>query len=218
MHFSAVLFDLDGTLVWTGKEYRYLVTRKALRDLGLDVTDEGINRFWFEHDRNGIIRNAFGADPTDFWKAFWKHDDPELRKTYTRPYEDSSIVREIRDRGIKVGVVTGASPEVVDIEMGLLGGLEFDNVTIAHPHSNLKSKPSPEGVFSCLKAMGVMPPGCLFVGNSDGDTLAARNAGIPSAILARNGEKLKHKPTFLLDSNLYELRGLIGLPKPANTF
>lgn len=209
-YFDAVIFDIDGTLVTSG-DYRYIVTKKALNAIGKRANRKEIDEFWFGPYRNKTIREEFEADPREFWESFRRHDTPESRIEYTRPFEDAKIVNCVRDSGIKTGAVTGADPEVVQANLSLLDESQFNRIIVAHPSRGIKGKPSPEGLHRCMDDLGVSPGRSLYVGNSDEDILMAREASVPVALLSREGEELSHQPTFLLFRSLYELRELVGI-------
>jgi len=93
MEYKALIFDLDGTLVTTEAEYRYLTVGNALRELGTQAESVHIDMLWFESDRDVIIRDFFKVEPEISWPVLRKHELPKLRQSYTRPYYDADFVK-----------------------------------------------------------------------------------------------------------------------------
>ena len=138
MIYKAVLFDLDGTLIHTKPEYRYLLVGENVLEGEFGITDYSkadIDRFWFELNRNEIIKECFCLEPELFWKAYKKHDKMDLRRKHVEPYNDVDIIPKLKQRGYKTGIVTGAPEHVVELEIGVLektiGEENFDAIVSA---------------------------------------------------------------------------------------
>jgi len=87
--YKHISFDLDGTLVFTNKEYRYEVVPKVVKKLGGLVKNAHlIDRFWFESNRDEIIKNDFNLDPKAFWLVFRDFDEPVKRALLTQSFND----------------------------------------------------------------------------------------------------------------------------------
>jgi len=96
MGYEAVVFDLDGTLVHTAPEYRYLVVGQTLRDLGVVSSNHNVDRYWFEARRDRIIQEQFGVEPEQFREILGKYDAVELRRKFTKAYDDVDFIQELR--------------------------------------------------------------------------------------------------------------------------
>ncbi len=183
---KAIVFDLDGTLVHTEPDYRYLVVGETLKELGAQASKRDIDRFWFEGDRDRIIQERFGFEVADFWEVFRKHDLPSKRAKFTKPYEDTTIMLpRLKGRGYKLGIVTGAPKEIAMMEVGLLESGLIDTVVMANPLMGVKLKPDPEGLHKCLRMLGVQNTGTPYVGNGSEDVGAAKAAGMVDVLLKR---------------------------------
>ena len=209
MSYRAALFDLDGTLVHTMPEYRYQIVGNALRDLGTTAPDHYIDKFWFEARRNDIIRDCFGVDPELFWAAYQRYDIAELRRALTRPYDDTDVIQELRKRGYRTGIVTGAPLHIASLEIEMLGKDNFDAVVNTHCHDGLKPKPYPHGIEKCMRLLCIGNNEALYVGNSDEDIMAARNANVLDVLVLRNEHEFPHIKPSVTISSLYELRQLL---------
>jgi phosphoglycolate phosphatase len=182
---TAVLFDLDGTLVDSLGDIAAALDA-VLVELGHPThTREAYRRFVGEGARE-LVRRALPAalDPRE---ASRQLDDALARYKAryrahlvdeTRPYEGIvELIAALRARGALLAVVTNkphdAALEVVErlFEPGtfevVLG--QKDGV----PH-----KPDPSGPLSILRALAVAPAHALFVGDSETDVRTAKNAGV----------------------------------------
>lgn len=182
---TAVLFDLDGTLVDSLGDIAAALDA-VLVELGHPThTREAYRRFVGEGARE-LVRRALpaGLGPPE---ASRQLDDALARYKAryrahlvdeTRPYEGIlELIAALRARGVLLAVVTNkphdAALEVVErlFEPGtfevVLG--QKDGV----PH-----KPDPSGPLSILRALAVAPTHALFVGDSETDIRTAKNAGL----------------------------------------
>ena len=210
MKYEAVIFDLDGTLVHTTPEYRYLIVGDTLKDLGKEPDEKSIDKFWFEARRDEIIQECFDVEPEAFWKIFYAYDTMEVRAKFTKLYDDVGVVQELRQHGCKTGIVTGAPTQIVALELGMLGEQDFDAVVIAHASTEITPKPHPHGLIECLSLLGVDKSKAMYVGNADEDVEAARNAQMLDVLLARGEHEFPEINPSVKIRSLYDLRDLIG--------
>lgn len=205
-----MIFDLDGTLVYTTHEYIGKVVFNTLQEFGISPSREHIKNFWFGTDRNNIIREHFGVDNDLFWKTFRKHDKPENRKLHAFPYSDIDIIPELRSRGFKTGIVTGASQDIIDMCMGILGRENFDAVVRAQLSSGVRPKPNPHGIYVCMEQLGVKKTEAVYAGNAAEDVLAAKAAGVFDVLVDRGEHEFPDVSPSARIKSLYEMKGLLG--------
>jgi phosphoglycolate phosphatase-like HAD superfamily hydrolase len=209
MKYKAIIFDLDGTLVHTLSEYRYMVVGKTLKEFGQNATEKNIDRFWFEGDRDTIIKEIFHVEPKKFWHAFRTHDNNIIRTQHTKPYEDIKAIHELKAKGFLIGIVTGAPTHIAELEINLIGKERFDCIICAHEDNGYKIKPDPHGIIECMKKLGVNNNEAVYVGNADEDVEAARNAKVLDVLIDRDEHDIKHiKPRFKIKS-LHELHNIL---------
>lgn len=206
---KAVIFDLDGTLVHTMPEHRNIIINKTLNNLNKpDAKQEHIERLWFGIDRMKTVEECFDIHPVVFWKEYRKHDTPEIRMNYTKPYNDVNVIQELKNKGIKIGIVTGATPAITETQLSMIGRNLFDSVIIANSMGNCRHKPHPEGLHQCLKELNIEKHEAVFIGNSDEDILAAKNAGMHSIFIDRKEYPINETPDTIINS-LNELKNLL---------
>jgi len=199
---KAIIFDLDGTLVYTEKETRQYLVNKALYYFGVEFTDEEVDNFWFMHSRN-LMLEKFGIDQGKFWDIFNNKKMVKERLKHTHPFDDVDYLLELKKKGIKMAIHTGAPPYTAEREIAMLPDV-FDEIQIADPTGNTKSKPAPDGIHFILDKFGVDIKDAIYVGNSDEDILTTKNAGIFSVLIDRK----EHKHDLVPDRKIYSLNEL----------
>lgn len=211
MEINALLFDLDGTLVHTHPAFRYLIVGLTLRKFGKSAQQPTIDKFWFESGRDELINEEFGLEPRQFWREYNTHDTAELRSQFARPYDDVGFVREMKIRGYKTGIVTGAPLHIADLEIGMLGRQNFDAVVVAHVLNGMKPKPHPHGIEECLSLLDVPARNAIYVGNADEDIETARNAEVYDVLIDREEHTFSGLNPSLAIKSLYELIDKLNL-------
>lgn len=214
MAYKAVIYDLDGTLVRTSQLYRGQVVGPTVHGLGGQASVADIAAFWFEPNREKIIRERFKVDSGQFWIGFRKRDTIDFRKMHTQPYWDVVFLNELRAKGVKTSILTGAPQAIADLELSLIdseiGCGNFEIVVFANGRE-VKHKPSPEGVEKCLDLMGSNKEETIYVGNGPEDIDTARNAEVFDVLINRKEYPYNGQEPSLIIKNLYELRPLFGI-------
>ena len=185
MRFKGIVFDLDGTLIHTKPEYRYTIVGRALKALGVEPVKEYIDRFWFEGNRDALIKEHFKLDPKKFWKQYLSLENPELRKKHIHAYQDTEFLRNFKQKGAKLGIVTGSPKHISKIEISLLDQRCFDSFVLARTEHGSFPKPNPHSLEKCIAEMGLEKYETAYAGNSDEDILTARNAKVFSILIDR---------------------------------
>ncbi len=210
MAYKAAIFDLDGTLVHTNPDYRYDLANKVLKELGTKSPgNQYIDRLWFESGRDELLKKHFKLVPFIFWSIYREYDTSEQRSRHVRLYDDVDFIQELREKGYKTGIVTGAPAEIAALEIRLLGKENFNAVVIANSSNGVKHKPHPEGLDMCLDLLNIKKKHAVFIGNSDEDIEAAKNAGIFDILVKRGEHEFPNINPSLAVHSLYELRHIL---------
>ena len=210
MKYNAVIFDLDGTLVYTDPECVYYMVGQSFLDFGKNLSKSEIENFWFDHKREEFIKKL-GINIEDFWKNYNRYDTPELRKEYLKPYEDTDFIRELKLNGYKLGIVSGAPRHIINLSLELLGKENFDAVVRSQLESGIKPKPDPQGIEECLKIMKIKNYDSVSVGNGDEDTLASRAAAVEDVLILRHEHNLIEIESSFIITSLYGLRDVVHI-------
>lgn len=206
--YKAVIFDLDGTLVYTTAEYRYDIVLKTLEYIGKSarVDLKAIDKFWFDADRNKTIEEYFGCDRNVFWKAFDKLTTIEERAKFTHIYEDAQETLEVLGSfGRIMAITTGAPKKIADMEIDLLPKWLFTKI-ISVTSTRYKAKPHPESLKGCLKFCRVKPIEAIYIGNSTEDGVYAAAAGVDFIYIKRREDEFTAPHTGTIHSLLELVR------------
>jgi HAD superfamily hydrolase (TIGR01549 family) len=177
---TAILFDIDGTLVDSVGAY-FEVARIAAEPFGFAVTEE--------HVRHSL------ATGNNFWRGLLPHNlhnaDAILKELFTRAAAEwprvllefgtlfkgvAHTLETLHGRGIRLGIVSGARPEVLEL-LRAEGILNFFD-TIILGGDVTRGKPDPEGIRKGLSQLNVKPDMALYVGDTPIDIQASHSAGV----------------------------------------
>tara|TARA_R110002096_G_scaffold70208_2_gene168403 strand:- start:5073 stop:5735 length:663 start_codon:yes stop_codon:yes gene_type:complete len=181
---SAIIFDLDGTL---------LDTLKDLADSGNDVLEaRGFPRHPTDAYRtfigNGmvnLVRDIFpeGSRPTEGTET-----DvilAEYRAAYGRNWQNttvlfpgiSDLLNTLAERQVPIGVLSNKSHDfTLKCVDSFLSEWSWDIVLGAR--DGIEKKPDPAGAVEAASAVGCAVEDCYFIGDSDVDMMTAVNAGM----------------------------------------
>ena len=179
---DAVLFDFDGTLVEINIDFTEM--KKKVLSLGLEygVSPEA-DLYVLE-----TIENMFDVlSEKDALKAemFKKQAeaiivDIELsaaEKSRKFPGADSTL-REIKNRGIKIGIVTRNCRKAV-LKSVELAGFTYDLLLTRDDVK--KVKPDPSHLLDALSMLNIEPERAMMVGDQPIDIIAGKKAGMKTA-------------------------------------
>lgn len=181
LHYKAVIFDMDGTILDTLDDLASSVNY-ALEANGFPKrTREEVRRF-VGNGAVKLIRRAVPEGTADalFDKVF---EDFDARyKVHcadaTKPYDGiPELLASLRASGIKTAVVSNKPDEAVRILAETYFPHLFD--AAVGTRDGIKTKPAPDSVFEIIKKIGAGKKDCVYVGDSEVDIETAKNAGIP---------------------------------------
>lgn len=172
-----VLFDLDGTLIDTW----YLYVRAMERTLE-EISHEEIPTdrlatlrlnseprllgYFVPHDEVGAAHQRFLANYHALHETCFGGVYPGVQ----------DLLKNLRSRGNKMGIVTGKSRGAWDITLRHLTLVPFD--TLVFDDDVSEPKPDSEGIERALADLGASPSETIYVGDSLSDLEAATTAGV----------------------------------------
>ena len=208
--FDAVLFDLDGTLLYTLPDIHAALNRAlTLCGHAANTMDE-TRRFVGSGSRALVARSLPGDTPDgeiDRVLGVYRAEYKAALMVDTVPYEGmAETLRALRDAGLRLGVVTNkphenAVPMIEHYFPGLFAVTEGSREGRAF-------KPDPAAAQDAMRALGAAKDRTLFVGDSDVDYLTAANTGLESVLCAwgyRAREELRKFPALGLIETPAEL-------------
>lgn len=185
---SAVLFDVDGTLI--DSNYLHVdAWSRAFETLHLSVPSWRIHGA-LGQDSPTLIRSllspeearAHETQATDLHSAYYAE---RMSRLGTLPGA-RDLVREVARRGLRVVLATSASPDELQT---LLSVLDCEDALYAVTSSGDvdTSKPSPALIDVALEKAGVDAGHAVMVGDAVWDMIAASRAGVPGAGVLSGG-------------------------------
>lgn len=211
MHKTAVIFDLDGTLLDTLDDLRDALNH-TLTAFGYPLrTLEEVRRFV----GNGIpdlIERATSPDAPiqkmlDVFLPYYQLHNMDK----TRPYAGiGETLDRLKKRGRSMAVV---SNKVHAATQALCGRFfpQVDAVVGSQP--GLPNKPAPDMVWAAMERLGVGPEETVYVGDSEVDLATARNAGLDCVCVTwgfRDREELERRGGTVFAASPEELAAVLG--------
>lgn len=210
MTISAVLFDVDGTLVDSNFLHVDAWSR-AFADMGTPVDSWRIHRA-IGQDSARLLEGLVGARDDD-----WITRAKDLHSRYyreqagrLRAFEQAGdLLRELSSRGIRVVLATSAPTDELELLMDALDAEDAIHAT-TNADDVATAKPEPGIIEVALERAGCAPSDALFIGDSTWDMMAAarahvRAAGVlsggvgPSELLEAGAVSVFDDPADLLD-------------------
>jgi len=177
-----IIFDLDGTLIDSLGDLADSMNA-TLASMGFPTHPQEPYRRFVGDGMVTFARRALPADAVE--EVTVDEAVRRMRQEYarrwtdtTRPYPGvSELLAGLEKRGLKT-VVLSNKPDSATRELvkALLGGHRFQRVLGARPEVPLK--PDPTAALEICRALGVLPPMTLFLGDTDIDVETGRRAGM----------------------------------------
>ncbi|NBE50279.1 HAD family hydrolase [Streptomyces boluensis] len=178
---TAVVFDLDGTLVDSEPNY-FEAGRQLLAGVGVTDFD------WQEHERYvgistaetlAIWREKYGlATPLDELLDEKNRRYLELAEAGTHAYPQMrAFVERLHARGVPMAVASGSSRAAID---AILRGTGLDALltTLVSAEEVPQGKPEPDVFLEAARRLGVEPADCVVLEDAAPGAVAAYKAGM----------------------------------------
>ena len=194
--FDTVLFDLDGTLLYTLPDIHSAVNAAlAMCGYGQNTPDEtrtyvGYGSRWLIE--KSLPEGAPRAEVDRVLAAYRAYYNDHLMVD-TVPYEGIvGMLAALRERGVRMGVATNkfhdsAVKMMAHYFPGCFGSVQ-GNI------EGRPTKPAPDAALAAMEALGGTRERTLFVGDSGPDALTAKNAGMACVLCEwgyRSAEELR---------------------------
>ncbi|SFW85972.1 HAD family hydrolase [Amycolatopsis australiensis] len=185
---TAVLFDVDGTLV--DSNYLHVhAWRRAFHELGRNVDSWRVHRA-IGKGSGKLLATLLGDE--DAGRV--GDEAKELHSRYyletaelLRPFDQApQLVRALDAKGVRVVLATSAGPDELDVLRRVLGVDDVIKEIVAGADVEA-TKPDPEPVQVALEKAGTTPENTFFVGDAVWDVKAATKAGVRTIAVLSGG-------------------------------
>jgi len=209
---KAVIFDMDGTLLYTLSDLARSVNY-GLSKMGYPERTEDEVRSFIGNGVQTLLRRACpkGTSEENCAAAlshFYAHY-AENSRVDTRPYEGiPQLLAALKEHNIKTAIVSNKHDEAVKE----LNEIFFNVDTAIGESEHLKRKPAPDMVFAALSEMGVAPNECAYAGDSEVDLQTALNSGCLPVLVSwgyRSRQELEKLGEYLIIDSPQELLPLL---------
>jgi len=178
---SAVLFDLDGTLLDTAPDLIF-AANTALAEADIPPRSMAELKPCISGGAAVMLRCAFNGDyePALFDRVL--HRMLELYQTYvadrTRFFDGTeSVLGELERRAIPWGIVTNKMSRFTDPLLAKLSLADRAGCVISGD-TTAEKKPHPLPLLEASRRLNLAPEECVYVGDAPGDVEAGRRAGM----------------------------------------
>lgn len=180
---SAVLFDMDGTLLDTLQDIAE-AANSVLEHHGFPLHEINAYRYFVGSGVEELVRRVLPEDKAED-QALVTGCVAELKQEYaqrwdrmTRPYPGIlELVAALLEKGALLGVCTNKPQKFADIYVQrYFPDLPFGSVQ--GPRDGTPTKPAPFLALEAARELGVPASSCLLLGDTNIDMLTAKNAGM----------------------------------------
>jgi phosphoglycolate phosphatase len=184
VEYSAVIFDLDGTLLDTIEDIAHA--------LNLVFERRGFPGFTIEQCKlmvgdgmEVLVRRALPEDCRDDACVAglvrdYREEYDRAWRAHSRPYPGiPEMLESLKARGVKTAVLSNKSHPFTDVMTRELLTFPFDIVRGAVP--GVPFKPDPEAALTIASDLGAPPEAFVFLGDTGVDMATARAAGMTPA-------------------------------------
>lgn len=180
--YQAVIFDLDGTLLYTLEDLKDGVNHVMRNWNYPERTLDEVRRFV----GNGIHKLIERAVPEGLEDEKVEQVFEEFKTYYTahceiktRPYDGiMELLAQLKEKGIKLAIVSNKNDAAVkELARDYFADYIEKEVAIGE-REGIRKKPAPDSVFEAMRILGVDKKDTVYVGDSDVDRATAKNAGL----------------------------------------
>ena len=181
MHYTSVLFDLDGTLLDTLGDLTAAMNRTLTRH-GLPERTRQQMRAALGNGARRLMELSVpaGTDGALFETllAEYNADYAAHCRIETAPYPGvDALLRQLHAQGCKLAIVSNKPDEAV---RALRAEFFADTVPIAvGEKQGIRRKPAPDTLLTAMAQLGAERTSTVYVGDSEVDIATARAAGLP---------------------------------------
>ncbi len=218
MKYSALIFDMDGTLVHNMPIHNQ-AWQDTLAEAGVQIDLDEFNRATTGKKNHEILRMMLGSQLGDSEMAYWGERKETLyRKRFACCREPLPgllrLLEQAHALGIPMAVATAAPPDNIPFILDELD-LRRHFKAVVGGHNVQHGKPHPEIFLKSAQALEVEPEACLVFEDALAGIEAARRAGMDAVMICTTIEahEVAGQPHVLCavpDFTHFDLPALLG--------
>ena len=210
---SAVLFDLDGTLINSGLSFLKIVNELKEKE-SQDPVSFQIVREFSSRGASLVLKNAFpdaSDEKIDTLKFKFLKRYTQIMTSDIHVYEGvEELLNFLTEKNISWGIVTNKSAKYT---LPIIEKLKWHNQTnaIICPEDVHQTKPDPEGILKALNLLDASVETSFYVGDHERDVQSAKNANVKSVACTYGyyqSDPLSWGADFIVDSPI-EIKKLL---------
>lgn len=225
MALSAVLFDVDGTLLDTNAVHveAWLLAFESLKyRVGRDRIQEEIGKGGDKLVPAILGQKADHSDGDKLRKTHGEEFSRLAKEKGLKPFPHAlELLAAVRARQLKVALATSSTKKMLRV-LAIASGIELAGVCdlMATADDSAESKPAPDIVAAAVAKLGMSPAQCAMVGDTHYDMHAAKHAGVvgigvltgyqTQATLLHSGARVVFKDAAELRKKLDEALRLVS--------
>lgn len=187
--YQAVLFDLDGTLLDTAPDL-VAVLNRLLQCYERPLVD-------FESARPYVAEGSRGLIEMGFQMKAGEGHYAQLRQEFLDLYLENifnqtcffpgmeQVLQYLERQKVPWGIVTNKPAYLTDALLTALQ-MPYTPQCVVSGDTCARPKPAPDSILFACELLKVHSGDCVYIGDTEGDVIAAREAGMP-VILAKYG-------------------------------
>ncbi len=201
----AVLFDLDGTLLDSFQSH-LAIYKATLARFGISLNAVDFRRLYTPDWNSFYERVGLPRADWDAASAVWLEQSATHRP---RPLPGARATLARLGRRFRLGLVTAGSRSRVSADLERGGINRYFDVVITADDVRAR-KPDPEGLHAALRALGLVPPQALYVGDTEPDFEFARAANVAFVGIASEFSRADQPPEYVRLPRIGELPRYLG--------
>lgn len=200
---KAILFDLDGTLLDTNELIYRSFDYVFKNDLNLILSKDEITSNYGQPLHYTFNKYTDDKELIEKLIKNYREYNFSIHDNMCKPFNGvEELLKTLKERGIKIGIVTSKRGELARRGMRISGILDYMDVIVT-PENTEKHKPNPEPVLFACKELNIEPKEAMMVGDSHYDLMAGKSAGSLTCGVSYTMlevDRLKEVgPTFIID-------------------
>ena len=185
MRFPVVLFDLDGTLIESGKIILASMRHAADAVLGRQVPD---SELLAAVGGRGLLEQMRALDATrvdELVDTYRRHNEP-LHAELEPCGGMAAALERLDAEGRRLGIVSAKRRATIDLAFEVVPIGHYFEVVVGSDDTE-RHKPHPAPIVHALDLLGAAPADAAYVGDSPFDVAAAKAAGVFSVAVTWGG-------------------------------